>query len=231
MSGPSVGAHDAPGWYGKLATLGDFAHRRLPTDFIRIGDAWLSLVMSASREQLGERWLDLYLTAPVLRFAWAPGVVDANWWFGLLMPSCDNVGRYFPLLIAQRRARPPMDRIALDHVDAWFDHLAIAATQTLEERSSIEAFEQALHDAPPWPTPGSTLATAPSAEPNGVKYRLGPRATLSHWLHGMAIDELSARFKGCSIWWRQGSAEQGATASVLQGLPDRHAFAEMLSGA
>jgi type VI secretion system protein ImpM len=224
-------ARDAPGWYGKLATLGDFAHRRLPPEFVQLGDAWLSRAMSASRLELGERWLDVYLTAPVMRFAWAPGVADTQWWFGLLMPSCDNVGRYFPLLIAYPRARPPLDRIALDHLEAWFDHLASAATHTLGERASIESFEEALSNAPPWPTPGAPAALAPSPAANGERYTLGRRATLNQWLHAMAIDDLHARFAGCSIWWRHGDDSHDAAASVVHGLPDPAGFAEMLSGA
>ena len=81
---------------------------------------------------LGARWLDTYLTAPVLRFAWAPGVVDMKWWFGVLMASCDNVGRYFPLVIAQPRTQPPIDRAGLDHLDRWYAVLANAAMRTLE---------------------------------------------------------------------------------------------------
>ena len=228
---PDASARDAPGWYGKLAPLGDFAHRRLPSEFIQIGDAWLARAMSASREQLGERWLDVYLTAPLMRFAWAPGVVGTHWWFGLLMPSCDKVGRYFPLLIAQRRSRPPQDRIALDHLEAWFDHLAVAATHTLHEDASVESFEQALGDAPPWPTPGAPPALTLHASPGGERYRLGPRATFNHWLRAMSIDALHARFEGCSIWWRQADAAADVDASVLHGLPDPATFADMLTGA
>jgi type VI secretion system protein ImpM len=224
------GAREAPGWYGKLSTLGDFAHRRLSAEFIAIGDAWLSRAMKASREQLAEQWLDVYLTAPVMRFAWAPGVADTNWWFGILMPSCDNVGRYFPLLIARRRVRPPQDRIALDHLEAWFDHLATAATQTLSEQASIDSFEEALHEAPPWPTPGTPAALTLHSTATCERYELGARATLNHWLHAMAIDELHARFKGCSIWWQQGDATHEAAASVVRGLPDPTDFADMLSG-
>ena len=92
---------EAPGWYGKLAVLGDFASRRLPQHFVEACDAWLARGVEASRAQLGARWLDVYLTGPIWRFAWAPGVVDAQGWFGVMMPSVDKVGRYFPLLVAR----------------------------------------------------------------------------------------------------------------------------------
>ena len=221
---------DAPGWFGKIATLGDFAQRRLPPEFIRIGDDWLSRGMSATREQLGERWLDTYLTAPVIRFAWAPGVAGTCWWFGLLMPSCDSVGRYFPLLIAQRRVKPPLDRIAIDHLEAWYDHLARAATQTLSEQSSVDAFETTLGTAPPWPTPGGPARLTAQATGDGSHYRLAPRASLNRWLNAMAVEDLHARFAGCTIWWNGGDATREATASIVTGLPDGVGFARMLSG-
>ena len=73
------------------------------------------------------------------------------------MPSCDSVGRYFPLRRSPSRARSaPADRIALDHLELWYEHLAHAAMQTLsdDDGGSLEALEAALHEAPPWPTPG-----------------------------------------------------------------------------
>ncbi len=51
----------APGWYGKLPMLGDFAHRRLPRGFVDACDDWLSRGIGASRQSLGPAWLDDYL--------------------------------------------------------------------------------------------------------------------------------------------------------------------------
>jgi len=220
---------DAPGWYGKLAALGDFAHRRLPTEVVAATDAWLSRSMATSLQRLGEGWLQSYLTAPVLRFAWAPGVADAQWWFGLLMPSCDNVGRYFPLLIAQSRRQPPLDRLALDHLEAWLDHLAEAATRTLDEDATLEGFEDSLHDAPPWPTPGKTALLDRRGDAGAASYRLAPRSTFSHWLHAMAIDSLQQQLAGSSVWWRHSDPAHESTVSIQRGLPPPESFAQLLS--
>ena len=133
------------------------------------------------------------------------------------MPSCDNVGRYFPLLIAQQRSRPPLDRIALDHLEAWFEHVASAATQTLAEQSSVDAFEQLLGEAPPWPTPGGPAGSVPRIGSEGVHYLVGRWATLNQWLHTMAIEALGERFAGCSIWWHPGDATRDAAALVVRG--------------
>ena len=229
--------HEAPGWYGKIASLGDFAQRRLPHDVIQRIDAWLSCAMAASRQHLGPQWPDAYLIAPVLRFAWAPGVEGPQWWFGVLMPSCDNVGRYYPLIVAQPRARPPQDAAALDHLEAWFDHIAQAAASTLDEQTSLAGFEQALRNAPPWPPPQPppvTFKDAPVARvrrqvAGGEEHRFDARAALAQWLHALAAEELQARFGGCSIWWRRVQGEPDAVVTVLQGLPDPSAFATLLT--
>lgn len=221
---------DMPGWYGKLSSLGDFAQRRLPVECLQACDAWLSRAMKAGHEQLGERWLNVYLTAPVLRFAWAPGVLDGQWWFGLLMPSCDNVGRYFPLLIAHPRVRPPVDRIALDHLELWYEHLAQAALQTLHEHASVDVFESALRDAPPWPTPGMPGVVSATTMAATTHYRLGRTASLSHWLHAVAVQDVQAHLAGCTLWWRPSADGSSDSVSVLHGLPDAAGLVELLSG-
>jgi type VI secretion system protein ImpM len=223
-------AADMPGWYGKLSGLGDFAGRRLPDAFRAACDPWLASAMAGSRAQLGERWLDVYLTAPVLRFAWAPGVFDTRWWFGVLMPSCDNVGRYFPLLVAHPRPRPPVDRIALDHLDLWLEHVAGAALQTLLEQTSVEAFEATLADAPPWPTPGHALQLASQVTGGVERFELDRAAPLSHWLPAVSAHELQTRFASHSLWWRQADAGQRAVVHAVRGLPDPATFAELLAG-
>ena len=228
---PASSGDDVAGWYGKLASLGDFAQRRMPAECLPAFDVWLSRAMQDGRELLGERWLEVYLTAPVLRFALAPGVIDAQWWFGLLMPSCDSVGRYFPLVIAQRRARAPEDRIALDHLELWYEHLAHAALLTLnDDGGSVDALEQSLHDAPPWPTPGRSSAVSSEATAQGQHLRLAPAATLHQWLHGLAVQRLGSNLSGCSLWWRVTESRVGDAVDIVHGLPEGATFAALLSG-
>jgi type VI secretion system protein ImpM len=222
---------DVPAWYGKLSSLGDFAQRRMPPECLQAFDTWLSAVMRDAREQLGERWLDVYLTAPVLRFAWAPGIVDPRWWFGLLMPSCDSVGRYFPLVIVQPRTRAPEDRIALDHLELWYEHLAHAALHTLsDDGGSLDALEAALQEAPPWPTPGQPATVTTRELLHGDHLGLAPAATLNQWLHGLALRDMNRRLAGCTVWWRVTEEGMGDSVDILHGLPDGADFAALLSG-
>ena len=89
------------GMYGKLPAYGDFIFRNLNTAFITPWDEWLQHFISGSQEQMGEGWLDIYLTSPIWRFVLSPGVIDNNMWAGLMMPSVDRVGRYFPVSIVK----------------------------------------------------------------------------------------------------------------------------------
>ena len=60
---------------------------------------WLRECLAASRAALGERWLDLYLTSPAWRFVCAAGRLRPAPVIGLMVPSVDRVGRYFPLTL------------------------------------------------------------------------------------------------------------------------------------
>lgn len=196
-----------PGWFGKLACLGDFASRRLPNAFVRTCDAWLSQGLAASRAQLGERWLDAYLTSPLWRFAWAPGVVDPRWWFGVMMPSVDNVGRYFPLLVAQSLAAPSPS------LPRWYAEVSQAALETLQPGATLDRFDAALQAA---------ARTAGSGPPEAVG---GDALAL------LAGDDAAQRLQGRSLWWPLRSRNGESRFTLATGLPAAAAFGALLQGA
>ena len=150
---PAVAVAAPPAWYGKLSMLGDFAQRRLSQEVAQACDQWLAATMHALPQVLGERWPWAYLEAPLLRFACGPGVLSAQWWFGVLMPSCDKVGRYFPLWVGQSAMQPPRDAATLAGLVAWYEALARAAVRTLEDGATVAGFEAELSAIPPWPAP------------------------------------------------------------------------------
>lgn len=221
----------APGWFGKVATQGDFANRRLPPAWVQACDQWLSGAVATSHQQLGSEWLERYLSAPVWRFAWGPGVSgDGLWWFGVLMPSCDNVGRYFPLVIAHSRSAPPTDRIGLDHLDGWWQHLARAACNTLLEGATLDAFEAELHDAPPWPGRGPLHPIAPLTAAGPWRQTLPNAVALSDIVQSVAAGTLMLPLVNGSFWWPITPDGQAGSFTLLPGLPQPDAFAAMLTG-
>jgi len=88
------------GFYGKLPARGDFVCVGLPRDFTEPWDAWLQAVLAGSRKLMGEAWLPSFLAAPVWRFALPPSMCGKQAALGLMLPSVDKIGRYFPLTFA-----------------------------------------------------------------------------------------------------------------------------------
>jgi len=129
------------GFYGKLPCQGDFVSRRLPWEFTELWDAWMQRGLLAARGQLGERWLEHYLSTPVWRFRLAPGLAGAQGWVGLWFPSVDRVGRHFPFTIA---APVPADAgeptLVANNDDRWID-LEDQALKGLDPYLTLEQFD------------------------------------------------------------------------------------------
>lgn len=148
----------ALGFYGKLPSQGDFVTRRLPWVFTEPWDAWLQKGLKYSREQLGDTWLDHYLSAPVWRFRLAPGLAGPTVWAGLWFASVDRVGRHFPLCFA--RAIPGADSAAAaagligPGEDELWPSLEDLALMALDPRISVSQLEQLslAWEIPPLPS-------------------------------------------------------------------------------
>lgn len=138
----------AAGWHGKLPTVSDFASRRLDARFIEIWDEQLSSSLGALREQEGERWTETYLCCPTWRFLMGPGFLappfDATCWTGVLMPSVDHVGRYYPLTLASSVAAMPSDAQEMKSLWFWLKKLEDAAIAALQDDWSIDQLELEL---------------------------------------------------------------------------------------
>src|SRR5690606_3002224 len=92
--------------YGKLPSHGDFLHHCVSDRFVDAWDRWLQHALVASKTQLQDRWLPTYLTSPAWRFVLSRDTIDGHAWAGVLLPSVDRVGRYFPFTVVA--PLPPM---------------------------------------------------------------------------------------------------------------------------
>ncbi|MEN0106977.1 MAG: type VI secretion system-associated protein TagF [Pseudomonas sp.] len=209
------------GFYGKLAGRGDFVSRGLPQSFIEPWDAWLAAGMAASQAELGAGWLDAYLVSPLWRYAIAPGLLGQDAVIGVVMPSIDRVGRYFPLTIAQLLPADVDLAGVLGGEEGWFERSEALLLSTLEPEADVEAFEQAVQQLatpPHWPrsaltTLGGGLQASTAATPSARMALLAQLAT-----------------EGASFWWGKGSAAIGAGILRCAGLPASHAFGRLLVG-
>ncbi len=153
----------APGWYGKLPSLGDFASRRLPPLFVEPWDRWLATGLASWREN-DETWLDAFLAAPTWRFALGAGVPfdRSPGYAGVLMPSVDRVGRYFPLTVVRPRGpsepRAPADWLrALEGLAVTALHDDWNAERFDLELEGLDGLDDATVSGPEWPDEGRTL--------------------------------------------------------------------------
>ena len=128
------------GFYGKLPARGDFVRAGLPRGFTDPWDDWLRVVIAGSQGLMGGAWLPAYLEAPVWRFALPTGLCGALPAVGLILPSVDKAGRYFPLTFA---ALCDAD----DGIDAWLDACEDAGLAALEQDAAPEAIGEMLDRA------------------------------------------------------------------------------------
>lgn len=210
------------GFYGKMACRGDFVSRDLPQSFIQPWDQWLAAGIQASQRQLGEQWLQAYLVSPLWRFALAAGVCGPQAMIGVVMPSIDRVGRYFPLTVAQALEPQVSVAVAVVGADEWFEQVEAALLGTLEEGAQLEAFEDAVR-----PYRGTTplpqgIASGPAV---GGLQRL---AATTPEGRERALAECAC--EGMSLWWGRGSERIAPGLIRYPGLPRSEDFAGFLLG-
>lgn len=130
------------GWYGKLPSLGDFAARRLAPDLIEAWDGWLATGLAEWRDQAPEDWLQAYLDGPSWRFVLMPGVLPGvtQPLVGVLLPSVDRVGRYFPLSLLRAMQGTPGTAAQL----RWLHQLDDLAVDAMHDDWDIERLEAEL---------------------------------------------------------------------------------------
>jgi len=216
------------GFFGKIPSHGDFVTRDLPRSFLDGWDAWLQSCIAQSKAQLGEGWLDVYLTSPIWRFGLMPGVCGPQAAAGILMPSVDRVGRYFPLTIATSQVGE-VNPLQLPGVaDRWFDAAEAVALRALDD----DRFEaNAMHDALKAIGDVAVEALRPeTAATMGAAWSMiligSHSATLAAaFAHALAQRQAAAY----SLWWTAGA--QTPAALLVAGLPEPSCFVDLLHGA
>ncbi|SFM81461.1 type VI secretion system-associated protein TagF [Variovorax sp. OV329] len=209
MSTSATDVEDSlPGWYGKLPGMGDFAHRRLPDEFRHAWDRWLQAGLAQLRAR-HENWTERYLQAPLWCFLLGDDVIGDSAWIGVIMPSVDSVGRYFPFTVAVPLDWAPTEihGQVLARAQLWLRQAAQAAIDGLEQDLDAVRFDALLFKAfgQPSPEPQASLG-----EEDGPP---DPSETAM-----LALPEM-----GFSLWFTDPEAE-GGQGMVAHGLPQDEQF-------
>lgn len=224
------------GFYGKLPSLGDFASRRLQQDFVSSWDSWLQSSLAVSQETLGEQWLKSYLVSPIWRFALSPGLCGKDAWLGIVMPSVDRVGRYFPLTIASKvNANTSLIQMFSQASD-WFEQLESAAIAALENDLAVETFDQMVRSIKPCESiilNNTSVINADRQSGEKSTFYLGfehSDTTIEQMYSEITSQLLTAYLPGHSLWCTTGSDEINPAFLAVNGLPPAKAYAEMITG-
>jgi type VI secretion system protein ImpM len=213
------------GFFGKIASRGDFVSRNLDAGLRATLEEWLDRSLSESRRNLGDEWLDLYLTAPLWRFIMARGLCGDDPVAGVLMPSVDKVGRYYPLALVTPLPACHAPSRLFRSANQWFQGLERLALSTLEDGVDLEAFEVAVtaHGIPEYERQDEQAATPTSMA-------ITPGAGIDR-AYTVILDKLfSGEHADFSLWWTSGSDRVEASLLFSPGIPEPVKFCALLDG-
>lgn len=217
----NANAANTTGLFGKLPGHGDFIQRQLPTSFVTPWDEWLQRAVHGSRELVGQTWLDYYLTSPIWRFALSPGVVDQQPWAGVLVPSVDSVGRYFPLTMAAPLGAHS-DPFALQvSAGGWFQQISDLAIEALQGALQADQLMERL------PGPGEHSPAVGVSEVEGAHIAAG-NGNIASGYAGLLNQMYRQQYPSFSVWWCAGSQHLAPTTLVSPGLPEPTLYCSML---
>lgn len=217
-----------PGFFGKIPTHGDFISRRLKRTFVEPWDQWLRQGLQASRERLGPAWQDLYLNGPLWRFALDRDVAGPDPIVGVLMPSVDKVGRYFPLTLAVETTAGSLPFHLLAEAGPWFQSTEDLALSCLDESFDLATFDDRLAGLGlPLGPDEPVTEPFPGSSPAGTVIAPGDDSASAQ---SELADQLAAiAFSHPSLWWTEGAINMPANLQVFDRLPPASTFAELLS--
>jgi type VI secretion system protein ImpM len=223
-------------WYGKLPSLGDFASRRLEPHLLEVLDEWLASGLAAWQAHDPEGWLAQYLASPCWRFAAMPGGLakGEGAQVGVMMPSLDRVGRYFPFVLLHPAQSLPANEVELRELLAWLHELDDLAVDALQEDWPVDPLEEALAAAagkvPGWmtsPVPAIAGGTwDPDARPGWQA--VAPGNDLAAALAASVRAGWQRHLQG-QVWWWCVDAQGQHRLWATDGLPRGAAFIELMS--
>ncbi len=204
-------------------------------------DAWLQECIAASRQALGERWLDVYLTSPAWRFVCGPGACGPAPVIGLMVPSVDRVGRYFPLtlvaelpdgtsLVAAATETAPffesaerlmIDTLAAEHID--FERFDASVVRLGDDLGAVRAPRRVVLDA-------AAAAILTGDGQTCWQMPIGSPEQLTPVFEQLLSQRLSAMYDPLVLWWTEGSAIVEPSCLIAKGLPHPDTFGALLDG-
>ncbi len=206
------------GYMGKVPNRGDFLTHNILPSVRDLMFEWCQATMAVSREQLGDHWMDAYLTSPIWHFGAGPGVFSEEGIVGTMIPSVDRVGRHFPFVVLADYKGPALEAWRQPE---WYSSMEECILAVLDDDWNEDGWRQRVSDIElPVATP--SRLRWPSEDGNIM---IPGAAGESDWLQA-----LLERRSEMAMWWTQGSAYVEAATLLTEGLPKVGQFASMMVG-
>jgi len=219
------------GFYGKLPGKGDFLTRNLPREFITSWDDWLQTGMNESRQTLGDGWLQTYLTSPLWRFVLPAGTCGQAPYAGVLMPSMDRVGRYFPMAVFTQVPDNVAPIMIAATGGSWFQSVEDELLAALDNESiDMDQFDAALQAYAIGDIGGASEFVSMAGVNQGMHMPLDDMADIPKALLGLIGSTVSQTIGNCSVWFTLGSELVAPSMLFCHGLPGTGKYNAMLDG-
>lgn len=204
------------GFFGKVPMRGDFVRHSLPESFVKPWDRWLQAAIAGSRDILRDDWLAAYLTSPVWRFALSAHMTGELAAAGVIIPSVDGVGRYFPFTLAcvLQAASTPVEIRAHTR---WFDDAESLALKVLADDASLEELVLEVEELG-----RPELAQALPSDPEGMRFGEADES---------AYREVERFAPPHGLLWTSGSKLVQPSLLLVRQLPSARRFTALLDGA
>jgi type VI secretion system protein ImpM len=172
-----------PAWYGKLPGAGDFVSRHLPHALAGWWERWLQHGMAAMRQR-GPGALERHsAVAPLWNFAMPAGAGARYVQLGCIAPSCDRVGRYYPIVAMLAIEAGDYSSALTARAGGFYRQLGTVLLDAVRHGRAPEQLESALSavrltyvDVPDTASP----ADAPAGWP-GLAHYFDPHGATSFW--------------------------------------------------
>lgn len=205
--------------------------RDLPQSFVSVWDEWLQHYIAGSKEQLGEDWLNIYLTSPIWRFVFSAGVIDNKVWAGIMLPSVDRVGRYYPLSAV--RPLPdtanPLEFISMQ--TSWFSAMEELCLQALNGEMNVDDLSSQVNSID-W-MDDSSYTSLGQADGTGTTFQINmeyeeqlPVSVYPYLFNSI----LQNAFSSYGVWMTTGSERIEPCLFLTQSMPPISGMPAMMDG-